>query len=118
MTSGAIHAALVMRADLPILPAKTRITVAASAQVGGAIDGHGRLRVIGWSRSMAGFTGHAAFLVCCGRRIVACRVAYKTSARLALFIPLIHKGRITAGFPMRTVLPARLELSMADSAIG
>ncbi len=41
VTGCAVHAALVVRAYRPVLPAEARIAVAASAQVGAAIDRHG-----------------------------------------------------------------------------
>src|SRR5512138_3091047 len=117
MAGGTIHAALIMGTDLPILPAKARVAVTASTQVGGAIHWHRRFGMIGGCRSMAGFAGHAFGFVGRGSGIVSGGMTDQTGAGLALLIPLIHKDRIAAGLSMWAVLPAHLELCVADSAI-
>src|SRR5512145_1769980 len=118
VTGGAVHAALIVRADLPILPAKARIAVAAPAHVCGAVDRHGGLRVIGRGGSVAGFAGDTVIFVSGGGRVVACRMTDKTSTRLALLVPLVYKGRIAASLAMRAALPARLEFRVADNTIA
>src|SRR5689334_5176803 len=75
VTGGAVHAALIMCAYLPILPAKARITMTASAQVRGTVYGHGSFGVIRWRWTMAGFTRHAISFIGCSGWIKTCGVA-------------------------------------------
>src|SRR4026207_95849 len=98
MARGTVHAALIMCAYFPILPAKACVTMAASTQIGGAVHRHGGLGMISGGRAMTGFTCHAIGFVGGGSRIVPCCVTNQAGAGLALLIPLFQKDWITAGF--------------------
>jgi hypothetical protein len=117
MTGSAVHAALVVGAYFPILPPKTRIAVAASAQIWRSIDGHGGLGVIGGRRSVACFASHAICLEGSRGRIVAGSVAHKTRTWLALGCPRIQKNRVAPSFAMSAIFPGHLKLGVADCTI-
>src|SRR5512138_2312295 len=117
MACGAIHASLVVRADFPVLPAKACVTVTAPAKIGGCVDGHGRLGVIGGRLTMTGLAGHTVLLEggACG--VIAGRMANETGTRLALLGPFIQKCGVVTGLSVSAILPGHLVISMAYGAI-
>src|SRR5512142_706185 len=105
MACAAIHSPLIVGAALPVLPAKTRIAMAAGTQFCRAVNWHWTLGMISLHRAVAGFTRNTVLQPGSGGWVVVCHVADQARARLSLCRPLFQEFRIAHCLPMGAVFP-------------